>query len=324
MLHPADNMGKGSKKMKTTIFGKSSFVATAVVLLLSALAQPAAADILRSWSYVMTEPGVYLMDDHFRGEDPAFWQGSSAVQYDARNYAKSSIAYDSSGLDAKIAVAAGWPISGQVYSRSYYRDFGFQCDATVCGTAVPLGASFTTRISQDGRLTPATANFSVGYNLKTASMAYSFGFSVWNEGSWTIEGSFSTENLVSGAMQTTPLRSVVNGQWVFNPFFNMVWTPRGSGVYDFSYDFSFTGATHGVDLAEELSIEAYLYGARGGFADSYNSFHADMTPQAGVVFYSDSGRRVVGSAAPTQDVPEPGSLLLLGAGLVALARRRKA
>lgn len=91
-------------------------------------------------------------------------------------------------------------------------------------------------------------------------------------------------------------------------------------MYNFAYDLSFTAATQGVDLREDLFMSAYVYGTPDGqFFDSFNSFHSTWTPEAGAALYGSGGRAVVGP------VPEPGvwALLAAGLGVVAGVRRRR-
>ncbi len=219
------------------------------VLLLGTI-QSAAAYELRSWSY-LNQSGSYLMDDHYLG-DPSTWQGSSGVQYNTGNFAKSSIGFASDGsLAARIGVSATAPETSQAYSSSFYRDNGWSCAATQCGTAVPLGASFTARLSQDGSFTLGSANFSLSYYLRTASASYDFHFAVQQ-----------------GEMELAPygwFSIQTDSSWVTygldDPMFHLVWEDSNQdGIYNFSYDFSFTGNTHGVDLGEELLMSASVYG----------------------------------------------------------------
>ncbi|MCF7734349.1 MAG: PEP-CTERM sorting domain-containing protein, partial [Akkermansiaceae bacterium] len=259
----------------------------------------------------------YTKDDHFWSAE-SLWQGSSSVAYDDNNYAKSSVGFDSHGnLEAKIGVSVNNSIN-RVYSSSYYRDDGFQCEGTVCGTAVPLGGNFEMQLKQNGSFTVGSPNYSLTYYMRTASTAYNFHFAVQQgEGPLAPYGWFSTENLVTGALTQKDMESDTS-------FFNLIWEDNNDdGIYNFSYDFSFGGSTNGVDFGEELNIFSYANasGSENQFFDSYNSFYANIiSPDDGVSFYR--GNQLLGNTVVT---PEPisVSLFLLGGGLMAMRRYRR-
>jgi hypothetical protein len=288
----------------------------------------AAADTFRSWSYVPLPEGGYLMDGHSPVDDPSLWQSSSSVRYDENNFASSSIGFGSSGsLDVKIGVSARSPVRGIVHSDVSYRDDGFVCGGDACGTAVPLATSLDVRLRQDGSFTEGSANFRVFYSLWSTTTFYQFHFAVeQGEGPLRPYGWFSTENLVTGKMTVEDMTSRdASGNTVFNPLFNLVWDDANhDGIYNFAYDLSFTTYTQGVDLKEELSMSAYVYGSPDTqFVDSLNSFHSTWTPQAGVTLTGGVGGRI--AAGPTLPVPEPSSwaMLLAGLGLTGLIARRR-
>ncbi len=285
----------------------------------------AAADTFRSWSYVTLPEGGYLMDGHSPVTDPALWQSSSSVEYDANNFARSSIGFDSDGsLAARIGVSGQSPVRGYVHSDAYYRDEGFVCGGDLCGTAVPGGASLDVRLHQDGSFTEGSANYRLSYSLWTADTAYQFHFAV-EQGEMALRpyGGFSKENLVTGQMTQESIADVdESGNTVFNPLFNLVWEDDDhDGIYNFSYDLSFTTYTQGIDLKEELSVSAYVLGSSDGqFVDSWNSFHSTWTPEAGVTLSGQGGRFAEG---PTLPVPEPASWAMLLAGVSVLAGLRR-
>ncbi len=291
----------------------SLIVVTVVVM---GFGQPAFAagiyDTYRSWSYYTDLDNVETRDDHY-WSDESSWQGSSSVAYDDNNYAKSGVGFGNDGsFGAKIGVSVNNSLS-RVYSSSYYRDDGFKCDGSTCGTAVPLGGSFETQLKQDGSFTLGSANYGLSYYLRTSLTAYNFHFAV-QQGEMDLEpyGWFSSENLITG-QQT--VKDIANDP----SFFNLVWEDNNDdGVYNFSYDFSFAGYTNGVDLGEELSVFAYASASSPAqIFDSYNSFHVNITPDAEASFYR-SGQLVGNSVTP-----EPVSALLFGIGGAAMAVSRK-
>ncbi|PKN69588.1 MAG: PEP-CTERM sorting domain-containing protein [Deltaproteobacteria bacterium HGW-Deltaproteobacteria-12] len=302
-------------------FQRISILLIALAVFLMGLGQPALAgvyDTYRSWSYYTDSNGNTTSDDHF-WTDQSLWQGSSSVLYNNNNYAKSWVGFGSGGdLGAKIGVSVNNSIN-EVYSSSYYRDDGFQCPATSCGTAVPLGGNFQMQLKQDGTFTLGTANFSLMYYLRTPSTAYNFHFAV-QQGEMDLEpyGWFSRENLVTGQQTVKNIAS--------NPsFFNLIWEDNNDdGIYNFSYDFSFNGNTNGVDFGEELNVSAFADRSSSGsqFVDSDNSFHANLTPDAGASFYRGA-QLVVGNSGPQESVPEPATMLLLGFGLLGIAGARR-
>ena len=315
----SDNVSSGLPRLSSALLAAAlvSFGHTA-----------AAADTFRSWSYVTLPEGGYLMDGHSPVDDPSLWQASSAVQYDENNFASSSIGFGSDGsLEAKIGVSGQSPVRGKVHSDLSYRDEGFVCGGDACGIAVPLSTSLDVRLHQDGSFTVGSANYGVFYSLWSATTAYQFHFAVeQGEGPLRPSGSFSTENLVTGKTTLENLTTRdASGNTVFNPLFNLVWEDADhDGVYNFSYDLSFSTFTQGVDLKEDLFMFAYVNGSSDTqFFDSLNSFHSTWTPQAGVTLTGGVGGRI--AAGPTLPVPEPSSwaMLLAGLGLTGLIARRR-
>lgn len=289
-----------------------------VLTVLLGSGQPAWAgiyDTFRSWSYYTDRDSATIRDDHYWSAE-SMWQGESSVQYDADNYAKSLVGFDSDGrLTAKSGVSANDSIY-KAYTSSYYRDDGFQCGADSCGTMVPLGGSFQMNLKQDGRFTLGSANYSLSYYLRTPSTAYGFHFAV-QQGEMDLEpyGWFSEENLVSGAWNVTDLSDDPS-------FFNLVWEDDDDdGIYNFAYDVTFSGNSGGIDMGEELIVTAYAYGSSpdNQFVDSYNSFYASVTPGDGSSFYR--GDQLVGTVV----TPEPLSMVLfgLGGGVMAFVRRKQ-
>lgn len=311
-----------------TPFGRTLSRAGVALLLsgagLSGAAQAAPDDTFRSWSYVSLPGGSLLSDGQPWNGDTSLWSGASSAWLDTDNHARSQIGFEDGQLAAKIEVSARTPVNGHVYSELFYRDEGFVCDADSCGTAVPLPVSFAVELHQNGQFTAGSANFSVSYALWSAGAFHSFHFAVQQgEGPLEPYGWFSTENLTTGQSTLEPLMIAgPPGQPVFNPLFNLVWEDDDQdGVYNFAYDLSFTAATQGVDLREDLFMSAYVYGTDDGqFFDSFNSFHATWTPEAGAALYGGGGRAVVGP------VPEPDVWALMAAGLgmvAALGRVRR-
>jgi hypothetical protein len=302
-----------------------SLIVSAVLLM--GLGQPAFADeTYNSWSYysyyTVPEWEYTLKQEH------KYDAGKSEVVYDVNNYAKSSVGFGSDGsLDAKIGVSIYDQDEYddkqllQVYSESLYRDDGFVCDADTCGTAVPLVDSFEVRLQQDGRFSPQISNYSLSYYLLTPSTAYSFDFGVWYEGSLGLSASFSETNLITGAHTE---RNLENEEGI--SFFNWNLDEDDQGMYNFSYDFSFDALTSGIGMGESLTVRASAFnGSRIHFFDSYNSFHASITPDEGVSFYR-GGQLLVGTSDGNpgpQALPEPTSMVLLGSGLVGMLFRRK-
>jgi hypothetical protein len=296
-------------------------VSTSLIVLLAllvGLGQPALAGTIyntyKSWSYYTDRDNNSTYDDHWTEESS--WQGSSSVVYDGDNYAKSWVGFDGGSLGAKIGVSVNNDIY-KVYSSSYYREDGFNCEDGNCGTTVPLGGSFEMRLQQDGSFTLGSSNFSLMYSLRTPSTAYTFHFAVeQGEGPLRPYGWFSKEN-ASGFQETN--------MGIDPAFFKLIWEDDNEdGVYNFSYDFSFTGTTN-VDLEEELSVSAWAYAADIGnqFFDSYNSFRANVTPDEGASFYR--GGQLIENPG-SQVVPEPAAIFLFGLGLLGVAgvsRRKK-
>ncbi|MBT9516054.1 MAG: PEP-CTERM sorting domain-containing protein [Methyloversatilis discipulorum] len=292
---------------------RASLAALLGTACLSGAAQAVPNDTFRSWSYVSLPGGGLLSDGQPWNGDTALWSGASSAWLDADSHARSQIGFENGQLAAKIEVSARSPVNGHVYSELFYRDQGFVCDADACGMAVPSAASFTVNLHQDGQFTAGSANFSVSYALWSAGAFHSFHFAVQQgEGPLAPYGAFSTENLVTGQSTLEPLMIAgPSDQPVFNPLFNLVWEDDDQdGVYNFAYDLSFTAATQGVDLREDLFMSAYVYGTPDGqFFDSFNSFHSTWTPEAGAALYGSGGRAVVGP------VPEPDVWALMAAGL---------
>jgi PEP-CTERM motif-containing protein len=72
-------------------------------------------------------------------------------------------------------------------------------------------------------------------------------------------------------------------------------------------------------FSDNLQIQLEMEGS--GFVDASHTFTVTLTPlDPGTVLTSTDGR-TIGSAPAAEPVPEPASLLLLGAGLIPLSRR---
>jgi hypothetical protein len=242
-------------------------------------------------------------------------QFATEVSMSENNYAKSSAGIGAGGsLAGKIAVgtARGEFAAGQLlqaYSASSYSE-GWQLGNGACTSETCPTVNLSVSLSQTGVFTLGAANFSVNYSLWTPSELISFYFNIHDESEpFGTSAWLARENLGSGQMSSSEV--------------DVTFTEIDDGLWSFAYTAEASFTTN-IDIKESLSLSGRAWATPDTeYFDSYNSFNAVLAAtDAGYVLTSDSGRQI-GTADSGGTVPEPGSLYLLGAGLLGLARLMK-
>lgn len=306
---------------KNNLYRQMPLALLSSIALFIGLVPPASATLLvegSSWSYVSyydhANSDAYTLQQEVQNTVAA-GQFATSASLSQNNYAKSSAGIGDNGwLTGKIAVGTARDefYDGQVlqaYSRSAYsEDWQLGTGACVAEACPTVGLSVS--LSQTGVFTLGAANFTVDYSLRTPSELISFYFNIHDEGNpYGTSGWLARENLGTGAMSSTDV--------------DVDFTDLGNGLWGFSYTAEAFFTTN-LAVSEALSLSGSAWGSDDTeYFDSYHSFNAVLaTTDPGYLLTSASGRQI-GTLDNGGTVPEPGSLYLLGAGLLGLAYRMK-
>ena len=323
MTKNTDSLDRSSGRAAIAIHRRVPLVLLSSIALSFALAQPSSAAPVEgsSWSYIsyydQANGGAYTLTQQ-KQDTVAGGQFATEVSLTANNYAKSSAGIGADGaLTGKIAVGTARSEFGagqlqQAYSASSYSE-SWQLGTGACGAETCPTVGLSVSLTQTGIFTRGAANFSVYYSLLTPSELISFYFNIHDEddpfgtSAWLARQSLGTGDMSSSDVDVT-FKELEEGRWSF------AYTAEA-------------GFTTNVDIKETLSLSGHAWAASGTeFFDSFNSFSAVLkATDPGYVLTSDSGRQI-GTVDDGGTVPEPDSLLLLGAGLLALVclMKRKA